>query len=209
MGALQKEGGKLFFYGDEKPIGTLKQTGEDSGTRTVKALRETINRLCTYAENQSEELLVLMDAITEKSRQELVAQMYAHIYSRSRPSRDHEEMRRIVEAPLHVDSRLNVGIQFADWVCGLLTRLSHWQIVEGSEFGWASERFADTLKDSFTFDSKIRRLEEGDIYRSSILKLGERAYSAYSVGIRLDVPRDFYAKLRESAQMRQKPGGSA
>jgi len=202
VNALKKEGGAFFFYGDEKPRGTLKETAETSGDRTVGSLRETVNRLCTYAENKGDELLILMDAITEKNRQELVAQMYAHIFSRSRRSRDHEEMRRIVEAPLHIDSRLNVGVQFADWVCALLGRMSHWQLVDGSEFGWASERFADVLEGSFTYESKIHLQLGGDIFNSSILRLGERGYREASVGARVEMPRDFYAKLRQGVRGR-------
>lgn len=195
---LRQEHGRLFYYGDEKPRGTVKQTGQSSDERTVEALRESINRLCTYAKRQDEELLLIMDSITEKNRQELVARMYAHIFSRSRDGA-HDEMRRIIEAPLHIESKLNVGVQFADWICALMSRMTHWQLVEDSEFGWGSERFGEVLEGMFTYESKVHLLVGGDIYNDSVLRRGERGYRPGSVGNRARIPVGFYSALRRGA----------
>jgi hypothetical protein len=169
-GLVQKlgaNGGKLFYYGDEKIRGTAKETGKTAEVYTVEALRETINRICRYAAQKDEQVLIFMDDFTEKSRRELVAQMYGHIYERTKT---YEEMKRIVEPPLHIDSKVNSSVQFADWVCGLVGRAADYQLIDGSSFAWVKERFGNELKGKFTYESKIRLLGNGpDIQNNEIL----------------------------------------
>lgn len=163
VGDLRKVDGCLFYYGDEKVRGTLKQTGVESNRIAAQALKQTIDRLCTHADRVNQELLILTDAITDKTRQELVAEMYAHIYGRKRA-----EMKRIIEAPLHIESKLNSGIQFADWICALVTRASHFQLVEDSAFSWASEHFRSSLSGGFTLESKLHLLHGKEIHHSEL-----------------------------------------
>jgi hypothetical protein len=162
---LRRAGGKLFYYGDEKLVGTLKVTGQEPTDVTRDALKETINRICTEAERRGEDVLILMDAITDKTRQELAAKMYAHIYSRKRT-----EMYRIVEAPLHIESKLNSNIQFADWICGLIGRASHFQMVEKSEFDWASTHFRDAVSGQFTHESKLHVLYGQEVHNNELFR---------------------------------------
>jgi len=164
VGELRKVDGHLFYYGDEKVRGTLKQTGVESNRIAAQALKQTIDRLCTHADRANQELLILTDAITDKTRQELVAETYAHIYGRRRV-----EMKRIIEAPLHIESKLNSGIQFADWICALVARASHFQLVEGSAFGWASEHFRSSVFGAFTLESKLHLLHGKEIHHSEVL----------------------------------------
>ncbi|ACZ23234.1 hypothetical protein Sked_33390 [Sanguibacter keddieii DSM 10542] len=163
---LKALGGQIFYYGDEKQRGTLAQTGREANVIALDALKQTIDRLCTHADRSDDDLLILMDAITDKTRRELVAKMYAHIYGR-----DRQEMRRIVEAPLHIESNLNSGVQLADWICALITRSSHYQLVEDSPFGWAPRYFADHLQGMFTYESKLHLLSGPPVHHSSILRM--------------------------------------
>ncbi|GAA4385588.1 DUF3800 domain-containing protein [Agromyces bauzanensis] len=162
---LRSLDGHLFYYGDEKVPGTLKQTGRDSQAIMHDALREMINRLCTHADKANQDLLILMDSFTDKTRQELAARMYAHIYSRRRP-----EMKRIIEAPLHIESKLNSGIQFADWICALTARASHFQLSPGSEFSWAAGHFRATVAGGFTLESKLHLRFGEDIHNSQLFQ---------------------------------------
>ncbi|MGW2092891.1 DUF3800 domain-containing protein [Promicromonospora sukumoe] len=201
MRRLHSLGGSLFYYGDEKARGTLKQTGRDSNTITLDALRETINRLCRYADNADDDLLILMDAITDKSRRELVAKLYAHIYSRPRP-----EMKRIVEAPLHIESELNSGIQLADWICALLTRASHFQMVKDSTFAWAPEHFRDSMQGMFTYESKLHLWSGPPLHHSEVFKTKphhSHPLGANSIGDRVTNMRAVY-----EAAMRQRQLGA-
>lgn len=165
---LVDNGGNLFYYGDEKRRGTVKQTNKTSEDYTVEALRETINRICRHAEHKGEEVLIFMDDFTEKSRRELVAQMYGHIYARTK---NFDEMRLIVEPPLHIDSKVNSSVQFADWVCGLVGRAADYQLIADSSFPWVEEKFSPKLTGTFTYESKIRLLgAERDIHNSEVLR---------------------------------------
>lgn len=163
---LRAAGGQLFYYGDEKPRGTVAQTKRTAIDTTRDALRETINRIASHAQYVNDDVLLLTDAITDKTRQELAAGMYAHIFGRKR-----EEMQRVVEAPLHIESKLNSGIQLADWICGLLGRASHFQLVKGSPFAWAANELRDAVQGGFTYESKLHLLFGDEIHHSELFAL--------------------------------------
>ena len=191
IGQLRGYGGKLFYYGDEKARGTLKQTGRSATEVMHDALRETINRICTYAESAAEDVLILMDAFTDKTRQELAARQYAHIYSRRRA-----EMRRIVEAPLHIESKLNSGIQMADWICGLIGRAAHFQLVADSQFYWAPSKFRTSLQNMFTFESKLHLLYGKEIHHIDLFKEESHRHSpmpSNTIGARVENIHAVYA----------------
>lgn len=165
---LENNGGKIFYYGDEKPRGTMKQTNKTSEAYTVEALRESINRICRHADNLGRDVVIFMDDFTEKTRREVVGRMYGHIYARSSYN---EEMRRIVEPPLHIDSKMNSSVQFADWICGLVGRAADYQLVPNSKFGWTHEQFEGPLTGTFTYESKIRtEHSKNDLNHSQILR---------------------------------------
>lgn len=199
LNKLDYLGGKIFYYGELKQRGTVKQVKLSSAKRTSQTLKESINRLCMHADKNCDELLIIMDQITDKSRKELVAEMYAHVYWRSKSDQDHPEMRRIVDAPLHIESNVNGSIQFADWICGLMSRLSHWQLVPGSEFSWASDKFGEALRGRFTFDSKLYlRDKPNDIFNAGILDLYNSRLSESSLGNRAKIPENFLEVLEKA-----------
>lgn len=126
--------GRLFFYGEEKPLGTATERwGKDSlrqkqGLLEFKwsCLHQALNRLCTYAENQRDDLIVIMDAENEKERVVQVQNSYAHVFTRAADP-DHGEMRRLIESTMHVDSKLSANVQFADWVAAAVRRAFEYQ----------------------------------------------------------------------------------
>ncbi|MBX3098266.1 MAG: DUF3800 domain-containing protein [Salinibacterium sp.] len=148
---LRKMGGFLFYYADEKELGTEKQTRMDPVERETRAMQETLNRLCMHADKKSSRLMVMIDQINERTRAERIPNMYGHILSRAS---DREEMKRIIEPPMHVDSILSANIQFADWTAAVVTRAIENQVIRDSQYGWIPERF-DSLTGAFTWDSKL------------------------------------------------------
>lgn len=80
---LQGLGGALFYYADEKPLGTPKQTGLDTDGRETAAMREALNRLARHAQKNGANILVMIDQINEKTRIERLRQMYGHILGRA------------------------------------------------------------------------------------------------------------------------------
>lgn len=151
---IERFGGVLFYYADEKPIGTPKQTKLDKDARETAAMRETLNRLCTFADAKQQQLLVMIDQINEKDRAKRLPNMYGHILGRAG---DHAEMKRIVEPPMHVDSALSANIQFADWVAAAVTRAVERQLLvtEVERNDWIPQVMFKPLRRAFTRESKL------------------------------------------------------
>jgi hypothetical protein len=145
-------GGMLFYYADEKPLGTPKQTTLDAEVRERDAMRETLNRLCTFAENRNMNLMVMIDQINESTRAHRIPNMYGHILSRAAAR---EEMKRVIEPPMHVDSILSANIQFADWIAAAVTRAIEYHTIQNSPYAWVTRELGDTMNRSFTFESKL------------------------------------------------------
>ena len=171
---LKNFGGCLFYYADEKPIGTRKQTNtgpEDFRQRETTAMQESLNRLARHAETRNSSILVMMDQINEKSRVQRLPGMYAHILGRAA---EHEDMRRIVEPPMHIDSKLSSNIQFADWIAALVARAIDHQLVDDSRYHWIAEHLAlrEVIKKghAFTYESKLHFWERSlpDLVHSQI-----------------------------------------
>ncbi|GAA1470849.1 DUF3800 domain-containing protein [Corynebacterium felinum] len=164
--------GKLFYYAAEKPCGTPKETNtgpREFEAREENAMRETLNRLARHADSGKQQIMVMMDQINEKSRKQRLPVMYAHILGRAT---EHEDMRRIVEPPMHIDSSLSANIQFADWVCALVKRSIEYQLVPTSRYSWIPKE-TQLLRDKeiFTFESKLHLFHRAvdDICHSRIL----------------------------------------
>lgn len=150
-------GGRLFYYASEKPLGTPRQTNLDQRARESDALKEALNRLARYADSHDENIMVIMDRVNEKERSRQTSDMYAHVFSRSQ---EHEDMRRIIEAPMHLDSRISPCIQFADWVAACVNRAIDYQLIKDSRFTWIPDLDLAALR-PFTFESRLF------LYRSS------------------------------------------
>ncbi len=151
MRRLAELDGKVIYYGQVKPVGSEKETSESSAERNAHHLRQVLMRLSTYATQRDTNIMVVLDSTDDKPRRHAVETMSSFIYSRTSPS----DLRRIVEAPMQVESHLYATIQFADWVCALLSRTSHHHFVEQSEFSWAPGRFGPSMKSACTAESKI------------------------------------------------------
>lgn len=170
-------GGALFYYADEKPLGTPKQTSLDNSARETAAMREALNRLARHAQSKgNSNLIVMIDQINEKTRVERLQDMYGHILGRAS---DFREMKLIVEPPMHVDSKLSANIQFADWVAACATRAIDYQLIEVSRYGWITD--SNVLKDlrgGFTHESKLHFWHRSlsDLHHSQIFN---RARSVY------------------------------
>ena len=152
-----KGGGSLFYYADQKPIGTPKQVAPLGNTepadRETAAMQEALNRIARHAKTKKSNVMVVIDQINEKTRAERLPRMYSHILGRAS---DHSEMRRIIEPPMHVDSKLSANIQFADWVAACVTRAIDYQLLDPSPYAWVTDQAAlPNVRSSFTYESKL------------------------------------------------------
>lgn len=149
---LHKLDGRVIYYGQLKPTGSAKETGESAEDRNAHCLRQTLARLSQYAKAADSNVMVVLDSTDDKPRLKAVENMSKFIYARTSPP----EVKRIVEAPMQVESQLYGTIQFADWMCALIGRLSHYEFVKGSEFDWAPSKFGQVLSPACAKDvSKI------------------------------------------------------
>lgn len=124
--------GRIFFYGEVKTPGSPKESGETAAQRTKKALGETVRRLCEYADSQDEDLLLLLDEGGPMPREDAITAMAQFIYSSSDP-----RMKRILEVPLQLESHRYGAMQYADWLCAVLSRATHFHFSPSAEFAWA------------------------------------------------------------------------
>ncbi|MDO4888630.1 MAG: DUF3800 domain-containing protein [Actinomycetaceae bacterium] len=177
---LIEKDGRLFFYVDEKERGTPKQTRIEHHERESRSMQEALNRLARYANDMKSNIFVVMDQINENERRNRIHKMYGHIYGRSS---SHAEMKRIIEPPMHLDSKLSSNIQFADWVAALVNRATHQQLLKDPRFAWVVQLATiDKLfppkqrKRLFTYESKLhlhgRSIEDVnnfDLFRSEVI----------------------------------------
>lgn len=167
---VKERGGNLFYYADEKPLGTPKQTGLDTEERETRAMQEALNRIARHAESCDSNVLVMIDQINEKTRAQRLPRMYGHILGRAA---EHPEMRRIVEPPMHIDSVLSSNIQFADWVAACVNRCIDFQLIPDSRLEWVTGRAATgAVHGSFTHESKLHLWQRAcdDLHHSHILR---------------------------------------
>jgi len=172
---LRGNGGKVFFYAGEKPVGTPGQVQIDRQEREAEAMRETLNRLCSQAEESEQNLLVMIDQITEKTRAERLPNMYGHILSRAT---EREEMKRIIEPPMHVDSVLSANIQFADWIAAAISRAIDYQLFMDSPFDWIPDEIGESMHGGITHKSKLHLLPRsvGDLHHFDVFKKSRPLY---------------------------------
>jgi hypothetical protein len=197
---LRTLGGNLFYYVDEKPTGTPKQTQLDTVGRESAAMKESLNRLARHAETHENHLLVLMDQVNEKQRVDRMPRLYAHMFSRSS---EYEEMKRIVEPPMHIDSAVSANIQFADWVAACVSRAVDFQLVEQSEHAWVTGGVFDAMRGAFTHESKVHLWNRSvnDIFHSNVF-LRERSLYPSVKGHRVSagMPEEALRKLRAATE---------
>lgn len=204
---LAEFGGQLFYYVNEKPIGTPRQTRLQSGDifeREAAAMRESLNRLARFAHQSNSSILVMMDQVNEKSRKNRLPVMYSHILGRAS---EHEEMRSIIEPPMHVDSELSSNIQFSDWVAACVTRAIDYQLIKESRYGWIADRGRlGDVRGKFTFESKLHLCQRGveDFYHSNIFNKERILYPMPSGSLLGDaVGPDVMKKFMKEARRNQ------
>ena len=167
---VQEAGGHLFYHADEKPLGTPRQTELDPSQREAQAMQEALNRIARHADRSDSNVLIMIDQINEKDRAKRLPTMYSHILGRAS---DFNEMRRIIEPPMHIDSQLSSNIQFADWIAACVGRAIDYQLVAESPYGWVCDRSKlKSVRGVFTHESKLHLWSRtvDDLHHSEIFR---------------------------------------
>ncbi|QVI98867.1 hypothetical protein KFR76_01400 [Corynebacterium diphtheriae] len=106
---LDQFDGKIFFFGQEKPLGPVSTTKESSQDRDEHCLIQAITRLGTYASQRDEKILAIMDSTDTDNRERAVASLGRTIYS----TQNHDT-NAVIEVPIQADSHLYGTLQLAD-----------------------------------------------------------------------------------------------
>jgi hypothetical protein len=153
---LARLDGRFVFAGEIKSTGSPAQTGESAADRSARSLRQVILKLSRFADARDEPIMIFMDAVDEKPRLAAVMAAASFIYAAHVP-----ELRRVVEIPMQLESHYYATTQYADWLCALVSRASHFHLVDGSGFGWAPDLLAQC------FGSSARHVETSSIVSAS------------------------------------------
>lgn len=202
---LNRLGGFVFYYAEEKPIGTPRQVAWKESEWESRSMKEVLNRLARHADKTQSHLLVIADSINEKKRRERVHEMYGHIYGRSESN---PEMRRLLEPPMYLDSALSSNIQLADWIVAWLRKLIDLQLLRESQYKWVTEsQWQPHISNLFTYESKLRFYKRSfeDLNHSNLLRR-ERPLFPLAQGqlIGSSVDPDAARKMRGIAEASQK-----
>lgn len=194
--------GELFYYADEKPVGTPKQTQLDTTDRETRAMREALNRIARHADHRDTNVMVMIDQVNEATRAERLPRMYAHILSRAT---DYEEMRRIIEPPMHIDSKLSSNIQFADWVAACVSRAIDYQLVQDSPHAWVTKKkHLKSPGGAFTHESKVHLWHRSveDLVHSRIFHTDRVLYPVASNGCLIgeSVDPNIFRRIKAAAE---------
>ncbi len=130
-------GGYIFY------VGQMKKFDQDSKKLYQFMLKETIKRLDEECQSRNNNLLIIIDE-QENSAKNRNSSMRAHIVEAAAISMFGEENRKsLIEPPIAAESHLYQNLQCADWICGLIGRMAHYQVEPDvkSEFEWVDRYF--------------------------------------------------------------------
>ncbi len=146
---LEELDGKVFFYGQVKPVGTAEATGETPRRRYDHTMIQSIIRT-GHALPRGSHMMMILDEVDDKSRLDALGSAAGFMFSARKGGE------RLIEPPMQVESHLYPAVQAADWICALLGRLSAYRLSEEwDDFAWADRYFGDRIAKIATRNSKV------------------------------------------------------
>lgn len=147
LSELRDRGGKVFYHGREKMIGTTEVNPIGLYTTVFSA---TIRSLDKYANSVGSNFALVVDE--HSSRKELLECAAKTMYG-SRPTR------KLVSPPFEVESYLNQNMQAADWIAAIVGRLGSYQILpdQFSDHEIAHRLFNDRIHAVATHSTIVER----------------------------------------------------
>ncbi len=135
---LYRLDGEVVFCGMEKDHG--ETPNETATQRSTHMLINSVRCLADIAEARDEKIMIFLDAVDEAPRLEAVSQLGGFIYTASNPN-----LRRVVEVPMQLESKHYGNVQFADWICGLMGRLTDFHLAGREEFAWSAAMYNNLI----------------------------------------------------------------
>ncbi len=153
---LQENGGYVFYVGLEK-----RRTEENQSSEALykAVLQEAIKRLDSECQRQNNNLLIILDEQEDNFRAKIVEAAGYSMFGDT-------PCKTLIEPPIQAESHLYQTLQCADWICGLIGRLTafHAEPEALKEFEWAEKFFGDRIKKA-SRRSSVRKLVQQTNYR--------------------------------------------
>ncbi len=135
---IQKLNGYVIYVGIEKSKDIERH---QSHQLYQSVLRELIKRLDEECEENNDKFMLLLDQSDDVTRQALLETASIAMFGS-------EPRKNLIEPPTQIESHLYQTIQYADWLCGLLGRLSKYWVDEQSfqDYQCFNKYFYDRLQ---------------------------------------------------------------
>ena len=111
---IKKRNGFLFFVGREKRRGA---ESHDSKKLYQSVLKEAIKRIDQECELRNAQFILMLDQQEDVMRAEIVETSSFAMFG-------NDQRKCMVEPPIQAESHLYQTLQCADWICGIIRRLS-------------------------------------------------------------------------------------
>lgn len=148
---IKKRNGFIFYVGIEKRLG---EETHDSKKLYHSVLKEAIKRIDQECELRKAQFILMLDQQEENIMRSEIVETSSLTMFGSDPRKN------IVEPPIQAESHLYQTLQCADWICGIIGRLSHYwcEPEQKSEFAIFEKYFAQRIQQA-QLRSSIRGLE--------------------------------------------------
>jgi hypothetical protein len=114
LNKIKLEGGFIFYVGLEKKI-TIKDHNSEKLYRV--AVKEAIKRLDQHCARTHDNLMIILDEQESNFRHKIVETASLSMFGK-------DARKTLIEPPIQAESHLYQTLQCADWMCGLIGRLS-------------------------------------------------------------------------------------
>jgi hypothetical protein len=150
LNKIESLGGFVIYVGLQK-----KTTPEKHDPKKLyhAVLREVIKRLDQECEQKSAQLLIVLDQQEDRVMRPAIVQNAAcEMFGQS-------QRKALIEPPIQAESHLYQTIQCADWICGIVGRLSHYECEKASVSDYeAIEKYFKNRLDLLAKRSSIKKI---------------------------------------------------
>lgn len=139
LSKIENCGGRVIYFGLHKQAPVEDHKPFRLYSAVLKEIIRRLNAVCEHDDRRSD-FLIVMDQHQE--REAILTEASRAMFAKERPQR------RLIEPPYQVESHRYQTVQAADWICGLIGRLSAFRAApsEFPEFGWAETYFGSRIQ---------------------------------------------------------------
>lgn len=157
---IKKIGGHIFYTGEHKTVEPKAHNSADTFKRQLVQTVRKIDRFC------AEKRHTFMLFIDEQNAGDKWRERNVEACTLAMFEDPTEKCRTLIEPPIQGESHLFQTLQCADWICGLVGRLTAFEVAPDEYADWADFKkyFADRIQDAALICSGLehQKIFEGD-----------------------------------------------